>query len=199
MDYDLEQAGGMPSKLAKYLARLSGADQETFDLFRDTVKRATTDHALLPDAHPGNVLYDGKELRPIDFHDASDYSTKRFWRDVPQAQRDAAIERYLAGVSLDEMQQSIASRSRIPGEAKTQAIELLKALQHKLKQAARHVPSVIPDAMAAATAISKSKKDKTNPMIKFMQGMMGIPIVQPTGNPGEVYNNETGQRYKPVY
>ena len=55
------------------------------------------------------------------------------------------------------------------------------------------------EALGMYGAAQEAKQQGVNPMVHWMQRMTPVPIVQPTGNGGEVYNHQTNERYTPVY
>ena len=61
------------------------------------------------------------------------------------------------------------------------------------------LPMVALEALGMIGAAQEAQRQGVNPMINWLQRMVPTPIVAPTGNGGEVYNYQSGQRYTPEY
>lgn len=61
------------------------------------------------------------------------------------------------------------------------------------------LPMVAPEAVGMIGAAREAKQQGVNPMVNWLQRMTPVPVVAPTGNGGEVYNYQSGERYTPMY
>ena len=61
------------------------------------------------------------------------------------------------------------------------------------------LPMVAPEAVGMIGAAQEAQQRGVNPMVNWLQRMTPVPVVAPTGNGGEVYNYQSGERYTPMY
>lgn len=61
------------------------------------------------------------------------------------------------------------------------------------------LPMVAPEAVGMIGAAREAQQRGVNPMVNWLQRMTPVPVVAPTGNGGEVYNYQSGERYTPMY
>lgn len=61
------------------------------------------------------------------------------------------------------------------------------------------IPALVPEALGVYGATQEAQRQGVNPMVNWLQRMTPVPVVAPTGNGGEVYNYQSGERYTPMY
>lgn len=74
-----------------------------------------------------------------------------------------------------------------------------KTRVNRLATPLRALPMVAPEALGMIGAAQEAQQRGVNPMVNWLQRMTPVPVVAPTGNGGEVYNYQSGERYTPMY
>lgn len=74
-----------------------------------------------------------------------------------------------------------------------------KTRVNRLATPLRALPMVAPEALGMIGAAQEAQQRGVNPMVNWLQRMTPAPVVAPTGNGGEVYNYQSGERYTPMY